>query len=72
MAIGVRQAEAEEKTKTYDFMAKLKNGWVRIGCRDFVKYLSSLSGISFEKAVRFHPNYDQKQGLMYIIVKRDE
>ena len=52
MTIGVKQYDGNDNAKPYKFYGRMKNGWVRIGCKDFVKYLSSLTGLKFSPALR--------------------
>jgi len=55
--IGVKGADNEERLEivpSYDFATKQGiDGWVRIGCKEFLRYLTISTGISFEKAIRF-------------------
>ncbi|MCD8378315.1 MAG: hypothetical protein LUB59_05960 [Candidatus Gastranaerophilales bacterium] len=68
MAIGIRKAEESETAKSYKFKSRIKNGWVRIGCKEFVKYLSELSGNVFSPAVRYIAKYDSDKEILYIII----
>ena len=34
-------------TKYFEFETRVRNGWVRIGAKDFVNYLSVISEIDF-------------------------
>ncbi len=72
MAIGVRKAEASEKTKAYKFGSRIKNGWVRIGCKEFVKYLSELSNVSFSPAIRYIARFDSENEILYIIIRDND
>ena len=49
MTIGVKQYDGTENVKSYKFYSRMKNGWIRIGCKDFVKYLSTLTGLKFSQ-----------------------
>ena len=44
--IGVKAYAGEPAIKPYTFASRVKNGWVRIGCRDFVKYLQALKTLT--------------------------
>lgn len=66
MAIGIMAANDNVNAKTYVFSSRARNGWVRIGCRDFVKHLSALSGLSFSPAKKFVASYDERQQILYI------
>ena len=46
----------------------MKNGWVRIGCKDFVKYLSTLTGLKFSPAIRYVAKFDTEDRILYISV----
>lgn len=78
MTIGVKQYEGNENVKSYKFYSRMKNGWVRIGCKDFVKYLSSLTGLQFSPAIRYVAKFDEEERILYISVldtpqnKKDE
>ena len=69
MAIGIKKYNGEKNAKSFKFCSRIKNGWVRIGCRDFVRYLSSLSGIDFSPAIRYVAHYDNDEEVLYITVK---
>lgn len=47
----------------------MKNGWVRIGCKDFIKYLSTLTGLQFSPAIRYVAKYDTEEQILYISVR---
>lgn len=71
MAIGVKDAGDMENVKRYKFKSRIKNGWVRIGCKDFVKYLSDISGIDFNPAKKYIAHYDKDEKYLYITVKKE-
>lgn len=68
MVIGViATQEMDGNNKNiYPFKERIKNNWVRIGCKDFVKYLEKLSGVSFSKAVRYMADFDPDDSLLII------
>ena len=66
MTIGVKKYDGNENIKSYKFYSRMKNGWVRIGCKDFVKYLSSLTGLKFSPAIRYVARYDAEEKSLYI------
>lgn len=68
MTIGVKQYDGNENAKPYKFYSRMKNGWVRIGCKDFVKYLSSLTGLKFSPAIRYVAKFDAEEKILYISV----
>ena len=66
LAIGVMDAKGNPDVKSYKFYSRLNHGWIRIGCKDFVKYLSSISGISFSPAKKYLANFDDNKKILYI------
>lgn len=68
MTIGIKQYDGNENVKSYKFYSRIKNGWVRIGCKDFVKYLSSLTGLQFSPAIRYVAKFDAEEKILYISV----
>lgn len=73
MTIGIADAEnMPSDTKSYKFYSRLNNGWVRIGCRDFVKYLSNISGKKFSPAIRFIPQFDDESKIMFVTITKGE
>lgn len=72
MAIGIKEFEGEPGVKPYDFANRIRNGWIRIGCKDFVKNLSSISGISFAPAIKYLASFDRDDKVLYISIKCDE
>lgn len=69
-AIGIRRAQNEpENVPRYKFAGRVKNDWVRIGAKDFVKYLSHISGIDFlNKAKQFLPEFDEDTQTLIVVV----
>lgn len=68
-AIGIRARGDDQTSPYYDFAPRVKNDWVRIGAKDFVKYLSKVSGIDFlKKAKQFIPEYDAETQTLIIVV----
>ena len=68
MTIGVKKYDGNENVKSYKFYSRMKNGWVRIGCKEFIKYLSSLTGLEFSPAIRYIAQYDEQEEILYISV----
>lgn len=53
----------------YDFEGRVKNDWVRIGCRDFMRYLFLETGIDFiTKAMQFIAKFNADEETLVIIV----
>lgn len=72
LTIGVKDARGMENAKSYKFYSRVNNGWVRIGCKDFVKYLSAISGMKFSPAMKFVAKMDQKEQILYITINGEE
>ena len=72
MVIGVKDAKSMTDVKSYKFYSRIRTGWVRIGCKDFVKYLSAISGIQFSPAKKFVARYDKEKQILYIIINEKE
>lgn len=66
--IGVKRYDDNEKGKAYKFYGRMKNGWVRVGCKDFINHLSFLTGIDFSSAKRYIAKYDEKEQVVYVCV----
>lgn len=67
-AIGICAHRFENLEKPYIFEGRQKDGWVRISCRDFMRYLSMRSGIDFTKAKQFIPDFDEYSQMMVVVV----
>ena len=65
---GICAHRPENAGKPYEFETRQKDGWVRISCRDFMRYLSKKNGIDFTKAKQFIPEYDPSTGMLVVIV----
>lgn len=61
-AIAVKPYRDEAGVKPHEFSSRVKNGWVRIGCRDFVKYLQTINGEDYSSAKRYIASYDKESG----------
>lgn len=68
LVIGVKKYTGDPDETPYKFYSRIKNGWIRIGCKDFIKYLSSLSGVSFAPAKRYIAKFDTDEQILYISV----
>ena len=69
--LGVKAYNGEPNIKPYDFAKRVKNGWIRIGCRDFIKYLSSLTGIKFYPAKKYVARFDSAEKILTIAICDD-
>ena len=68
-AIGVRPRGNDTTSPHFDFAPRVKHEWVRIGAKDFVKYLAKISKIDFiTKAKQFIPEYDSETNTLIIVV----
>lgn len=68
-AIGVRARGSDTTSPYYDFAPRIKNDWVRIGAKDFTKYLSRISGIDFlTKAKQFIADFDEETQMLIVII----
>ncbi|MGL5256085.1 MAG: hypothetical protein ACRC76_03520 [Proteocatella sp.] len=67
--IGIKAYNNEDNIKAYDFASKQKNGWIRIGCRDFIKYLESLIDIRFSPAIKYVAKYDDSEKILMVFPK---
>ena len=63
------KAYQDEPAEPYEFASRVKNGWVRLSCKDFVRYLESLTGLEFYPAKRYVAKWDAKNDLMLIDTK---
>ena len=71
MTIGIKAYDGNPDVKTYLFKSRLKNGWVRIGCKEFSRYLSAISNISFSPAKRYIARFDTEEKVLYVTVNKD-
>ena len=69
--IGVKAYLGEPNLKPYDFARRVKNGWVRLGCKDFIKYLETLIGTSFSPSKKFLARYDDKENILLVFAAGD-
>lgn len=68
-AIGVRARGEDTTSPSYEFARRIKNDWIRIGAKDFVKHLAKVSGIDFlTKSKQFVAEYDQDTETLIVVV----
>lgn len=67
-AIGICAHRPENMSKPYEFETREKDGWVRISCKDFMRYLSQRNELDFSKAKQFIPEQDLLTGMLIVIV----
>ena len=71
-AIGVRAKGDDTSAPAYEFASRVKNDWIRIGAKDFMKHLSRTSGINFlDKSKQFVADYDSATQTLVIIVDEE-
>ena len=69
LVIGVRAYDGSQQAKPYDFNSRIKNGWTRIGCKEFIKYLQMLSGIDFSQAKKYIAKFDDTAKTLIVELK---
>ena len=70
MALGIKPYDGEENVQKFSFSSRVKNGWVRIGCRDFIKYLTILTGVDYSKAKKYIAQKDEESGFLIVKLKQ--
>ena len=70
--IGVKSADGIDGIQKFTFYSRLKSGWIRIGCKDFTRYLSMLTGIKFSPAKKYIAEFDNEEKLLYVTVVDSE
>ena len=69
--IGIKSYKNEQGIKPYVFSSRVRNGWVRIGCGRFIKYLQTVPGVDFSSAKKFAAQYDSKEGILFVPLRDD-
>lgn len=69
LVIGVRAYDGNKSVKPYEFNGRVKNGWIRIGCKEFIKYLSKLSGIDFTLSKKYIATFDDATETLIVEIK---
>lgn len=70
--IGIRPHDHASSNPYYVFESRMKDEWVRISMKDFMKYLAQKSGIDFlSKAQQFIPERDHTTGMLLVFVDKD-
>jgi hypothetical protein len=71
-AIGVMPHNGKSNSSTYRFEERMKDGWVRVGAKGFMKYISRRIGFDFKtKAIQFMPLYVEKDKMLVVIVDKE-
>lgn len=68
MTIGIKKYNGNKNVKSYRLRDRIQNGWVRIGCKNFIKCLSSLTELQFNPAIRYVAKFDSEEKILYISV----
>lgn len=71
-AIGIKAYEGEQEGRPYEFANRVKNGWIRIGCKDFIKYLHSITGIDFTASKKYTAQYDAESKILIVDIQSKE
>lgn len=69
LVIGVRAYDGNTQIKPYEFSSRVKNGWIRIGCKEFIKYLQKLTGLDFSTAKRYTALFDATTKTLVVELK---
>lgn len=68
-AIGIRARGDDVTSPYYEFASRIKNDWIRIGAKDFMKYLSRISKIDFlSKAKQFVAELDAETQTLVVVI----
>lgn len=72
MALGIKKHNQSTSIRAYEFESRERNGWIRIGAKDFMNYLSIITEIDFiTKAKQFIALYDEKSEMLIVMVNED-
>ena len=68
-AIAVRPKKPQD-TAAYPFTSRFRDGWVRIGAREFMRLISVRHAINCtEKSVRVIPDFVQKENMLIVNIR---
>ena len=69
--IGVKPVGDDyEHNRSYPFKNRELKGYVRIGNREFLKYIAIKAGIDISKAKKYIAEWNEEQGLLIIDLKQ--
>lgn len=68
--LAVKAYEGEKNVSHYRFSDRIRQGWIRIGCRDFVNYLGELIGIDYSKAHKYVAIYDRTNSYLMVNLRQ--
>ena len=66
LTLAVKAYEGEENVSHYKFASRIRQGWIRIGCRDFINYLGELVGVDYSKACKYVATYDKENSYLMV------
>ena len=70
--IGVRASGDDTTSPSYDFASRIKNDWIRIGAKDFMKHLARVSKIDFlSKSKQFVADFDEETQTLIIVIDEE-
>jgi hypothetical protein len=55
-----------DNVQAFPFMEKERKGYIRIGNKEFIKYISSKTGNDFKKSIKYLPNWDKNEQILII------
>lgn len=66
--IGIKPLYEDDElnSRSFTFMERERNGYVRIGNKDFIKYLSNKTRVDYSKAVRYFGDWDEKEEILIV------
>jgi hypothetical protein len=68
-AIGVRARGEDTDSPFFEFARRVRNDWIRIGAKDFMKYLARISKIDFlTKSKQFIPDFDEESQTLVVVI----
>lgn len=71
--LGIKPSTGNEEERTYNINARMTEyGWARVGCKDFVRYLSSVLETDFSSAKRYLAEYDENSGILLVKMMKGE
>jgi len=70
LVIGIRAYDRSENIKPYEFSSRIRNGWIRIGCKEFIKYLQKLTGIDYTIAKKHVATFDSDTRTLIVELER--
>ena len=73
LVIGVKAHDPLSSLKSFYFENRVRNGWIRVGAKDYAKYLAMISKIDFlTKAKQFIATYDESKKMLIVKVSEEQ